>query len=407
MSKLSSGEEILKPARIAFVVLAFTITGAIVFTPQNFARIRTPKMYGNYDLILLGILSGLFILGLSVGSNFKFLSTPIGVPAIREIVRIEKLLFALVILGYSVWISVAVTRGLKIQQVFDIFALRANSVAETKSFLKGIAGVTSLTQVSPILSAILGYLRLKGEKWRLHFIILSMLGTTRALLNAERLSIFEFLVPFLAITLFYAKRVNFRILFTGVATFPIIFSVFEFTRSWINYYSSTFNGSFIDFAIFRIFSYYVTSVNNGFLLIREVGPGPKIPYYSFNFLYQFPIYGDTISIGDSIYNPRDGLITFFKYHSNPEFNNPGGLTSLVLDFGWLMAGAFILLVGMLIGIIWRKSITDPRYAFLYCALFLGILELPRYFFFGSSRFFPSLLFGILVLARKTRNEKCY
>jgi oligosaccharide repeat unit polymerase len=402
MRKLNSGAGILKPTRIAFLVSSISITGALSFTSENFNNIRTPKMYDNYDLIMLGGLSTLFIFGLSVGSRRNSYIVKNDGISIQEVIRIEKLLFTLVILGYAIWAGLATTRGLGIQQVADVFSLRTNSVVETKAFLKGIAGITSLTQISPILSAILGYLRLKGEKWKVHFSVLAFLGTFRALLNAERLSIFEFLVPFLVISLFYSKRVQVRTIFFSIVSFPIIFSLFEFTRSWTNYYANTFQGSFLDFVTFRLFSYYVTAVNNGFLLIQEEGVGPRHPFYSFNFLYEFPIYGEDVEIGNEIYNPREGLITFFKYYSNPEFNNPGGLASLVLDYGWPISGLYISLVGLLIGVMWRKSISDPRYAFLYCALFLGILELPRYFFFGSSRFFPSLIVGVVILIRKPK-----
>jgi oligosaccharide repeat unit polymerase len=398
---MRSGAGILKPTRIAFLVLSISVTGALFFTSDNFDSIRTPKMYDRYDLILLGVLSVLFIFGLSVGCRRNSLVTKNDGISIQEVIRIEKLLFTLVFLGYAIWTGLATTRGLGIQQVADVISLRTNSVVETKALLKGIAGITSLTQISPILSAILGYLRLNGEKWKLHFSVLAVLGTFRALLNAERLSIFEFLVPFLVISLFYSKKVQVRTIFFWIAAFPIIFSLFEFTRSWTNYYANIFQGSFIDFVTFRLFSYYVTAVNNGFLLIQEEGVGPRHPFYSFNFLYEFPIYGESVSIGNEIYNPREGLLTFFKYYSNPEFNNPGGLASLVLDYGWPISGLYISLVGLLIGVLWRRSISDPRCAFLYCALFLGILELPRYFFFGSSRFFPSLIVGIFILFRKS------
>lgn len=394
------GAGILKPTRIAFLVLSINMVGALIFTEENFNFIRTPKMYNNYDLVKLGILSSLFIFGLSVGSRQNSsVEKNVGI-SIREVIKLEKLLFTLVFIGYAIWTSLAITRGLSMQLVADVISLRTNSVLETKALLKGIAGITSLTQISPILSAILGYLRLNGEKWRLHFSFLAVMGTSRALLNAERLSVFEFLVPFLIITLFYSKKIRAHNLFISIAGMPIIFSIFEFTRSWTNYYANNFQGSFIDFATFRLFSYYVTAVNNGFLLIQEEGVGPRHPYYSFNFLYEFPIYGERVSVGNEIYNPREGLITFFKYYSNPEFNNPGGLTSLVLDYGWYISSFYILLVGLIIGLIWRKSISDPRYAFLYCALFLGILELPRYFFFGSSRFFPSLVVGLYILRRR-------
>lgn len=93
-------------------------------------------------------------------------------------------------------------------------------------------------------------------------------------------------------------------------TFPVIFAMLEFTRSWTNYYAKAFDGTFLDFIVLRLFSYYATSLNNGFLLIDKIGQGPRHPFYSFNFIYQFPVYGKDIVIGNEIYNPREGLLTF-------------------------------------------------------------------------------------------------
>ena len=392
----------LRPAPIVFLVLTLSILSALVFGTSNFDQIRSTRSYQFYDLLALAILSGGFVFALHLGGKVTFSSHPYNRMSTLTIVRYEKMLFGLVTLGYLVWASLAISRGLGLQSFLDILNLEKNSVVNTKSLLKGIAGVTSLTQLTPILSAILGFLRLHALPWRTHFLLISLFGLIRAVLNAERLSIFEFLVPFAVVHLFYSPKLQWKKLVPIVLTFPVIFATLEYTRSWTNYYSKAFDGSFLDFIILGLFSYYATSVNNGFLLIDKIGEGPRHPFYSFNFFYEFPVYGQDIVVGNEVYNPREGLITFFKIYSNPEFNNPGGLTSLVLDFGWVIAFFYLLLVGFLIGMLWKRAMQDDRAVFLYSALFLGLMELPRYYFFGSSRFFPSLAFGVLILLRKNR-----
>lgn len=374
MRKVVAGNVILQPGPIAFLVIVISIISAKMFSPDDFSSIRSLQSYNDYDLIMLGFLSLPFIFGLTMGSKLHPKTKKLTEISLREILKVERLLFGTVIFGYVVWVGLGISRGLNLQSLENVIALRTDSVLESKKLLKGIAGITSLTQITPILSAILGYLRSQGQRWKGHFTILAVLGTFRALLNAERLSIFEFLIPFLAMSIFLTKKVNLRNLLLWILAFPIIFSIFEYTRSWINFYATSFQGSFFDFVFFRLFSYYVTSVNNGFLLIQEVGTGPRHPYYSFNFLYEFPLYGETIYVSNANYNPRDGLVSFFRYYANPEFNNPGGLTSLVLDYGWLLAGIYLLVVGLLIGSLWRKSVYDPRCAFLYCSLFWDFLN---------------------------------
>lgn len=399
---MKKGAQILRPAPIVFVVLTLSVLSAAIFSNDNFAQIRSARSYQFYDLVALSMLSAVFVFALALGTKMTLSIQPDNRISFRTILGYEKLLFSLVAIGYLVWTSLAISRGLGLQSFLDILTLQKNSVVNTKNLLKGIAGVTSLTQLTPLLSAILGYLRLHALPWRAHFMFVAFFGVTRATLNAERLSIFEFLVPFAVIHIFYASKLHWKKVVPTILIFPLIFSVLEYTRSWTNYYSRTFDGSFLDFSIFRLFSYYATSVNNGFLLIDKIGQGPRHPFYSFNFIYEFPVYGQDIIVGNEVYNPRDGLLSFFRNYSNPEFNNPGGLTSLVLDFGWVLAFCFLLIIGFLIGMLWKRSLEDERAVFLYSALFLGLLELPRYYFFGSSRFFPSLAFGIFILLRKEK-----
>lgn len=399
---MKSGAQTLRPAPIVFVVLTLSMLSAFFFSSENFTRIQSMRYYQFYDLLKLAMLSASFIFALTIGAKVTFSDQPHNRISLHTIVRYEKFLFRLVAVGYLVWASLAISRGLGMQSFLDILTFEKNSVNNSKSLLKGIAGVTSLTQLTPILSAILGFFRLHALPWKIHFLFVALFGLTRAVLNAERLSIFEFLVPFAVIHMFYASKIRWKRVIPIVLTFPLIFAMFEYTRSWTNYYSRAFDGSFLEFIALRLFSYYATSVNNGFLLIDKIGQGPRHPFYSFNFFYEFPIYGEEIVIGNEIYDPREGLLTFLRVYSNPEFNNPGGLTSLVLDFGWVLAFFYLLLIGFLIGMLWKRALEDDRAAFLYSALFLGIMELPRYYFFGSSRFFPSLVFGMFILFRKER-----
>ena len=399
---MKSGAQALRPAPIVCFVLVLNILAAALFTNENFAQIRSVKSYKDFDLLGLGLLSFIFILSIALGSRMIVSNKIHNDISIQTFARYEKKLFSLVVIGYLVWTILAISRGLSFQLLLDIASFQKNSVLSSKNLLKGIAGVTTLTQLTPILSAILGFLRLHGQPWKFHFLFITFFGVIRAVLNAERLSIFEFLVPFLVVHVFYAQKIKLARILPIVLSFPVIFSVLEYTRSWTNYYSRVFDGSFIDFSLFRLFSYYATSTNNGFLLIDKIGQGPRHPYYSFNFIYEFPVFGQDIVVGNEVYDPRKGLLTFFKNYSNPEFNNPGGLTSLVLDFGWVLACIYLLAIGFLVGALWKKALIDHRAAVLYSALFLGLLELPRYFFFGSSRFFPSLAIGLLILFRKAR-----
>ena len=85
--------------------------------------------------------------------------------------------------------------------------------------------------------------------------------------------------------------------------------------------------------------------------------------------------------------------------ANPEFNNPGGLLSPVIDFGVLGALAYWAVMGLVTGYLYRLYIRKhPLGMCIYPIAFLTIAELPRYIYWGEGRAFPALAYLLLSAA---------
>jgi membrane-associated phospholipid phosphatase len=211
--------------------------------------------------------------------------------------------------------------------------------------------------------------------------------------NAERLALLEPLIAFLIVQLFFGAKLSYKSKIISLVVFPTLFAAFEFTRSWVAYYGSHYDGSFWDFILIRLLAYYATGLNNGFLLLDNLGPGPRFPFYTFNFLFQIPPLHQLLNFQEILgYEPFDGLRSFLRVHGNPEFNNPSGFLVLVMDWGWLISAGVLFLVGFMLGIIYKRAIESDLLAILtYSTLFIGIVEMPRYFYFSTGRAFPIYL----------------
>jgi hypothetical protein len=211
-----------------------------------------------------------------------------------------------------------------------------------------------------------------------------LLSIIRAYLFSERLAILELIVTsgIVYILAFPQKR--------KIAIYPILaliaifvlFGAFEFYRSW-PYYSDLYD-SFADFVIGRITAYYNLATNTNAMYLQYIN-GSYFPEFSIQFLTKLP--GLNFISWYSVKYAKN----IFNVFADPEFNNPGGMAALFLDFN-ILSFAILFVLGRYV----KYSYNEVRngsvfHIIVYSLIFLTFIELPRYFYLGQTRAFYPIL----------------
>jgi hypothetical protein len=217
----------------------------------------------------------------------------------------------------------------------------------------------------------------------------------RVFLWSERAALVEAVIPIAVIRLSDARRSRLGMAlfpFVAMAALLVFFGVTEFFRSWSAHYSDT-GISLTEFVTTRLFGYYATALNNGAVITTSFET-PYIPYSLAQWFFAFPGVAD-MAISSS-WDVERRATAFFNF-TNPEFNNPSGLFAPFYDVGpW--AGTFVWIVlGLLTGRLYLGFVRGHLLPlFLYPSWMTGLYEMLRVFYWGSSRYFPVLVFVPIV-----------
>jgi hypothetical protein len=267
-------------------------------------------------------------------------------------------------------------------------------------------GLTSLTNVAPVFFCIYAY-RLSAAREKLsrpvHLLCVVLIGFTlfRVYAWSERLALIEALLPFgLAIMarLHTNPRTSFRALiacgpFAALPALVVYFGAAEYVRSWSSDY---YHGKlpFWEFAVGRISTYYVTSLNNGAGLLATTD-WPRFQFeYTLEWLHKAP--GVGLIFSNMVGYHEANWDYFLNTFGDPEFNNPSGIFSVLYDLGLPLGCAYFALVGFLGGVAYRAYAAErPAGILIYPMFFLTFLEVFRYPYLGTSRAFTWFL-GILI-----------
>jgi len=321
----------------------------------------------------------------------------------RMIALLFQVSFYLCLLGYALWIGLAVERGMSLTNVVDILNGEKGAMYDARfTYLPTVGGVTTLTQfgtAAMILGAILGFGQgWKAVRWKLGTVL--GLAVVRALLNSERFALIELVVPFVVCCIALLPRMSSfaRLAMNlappvGLIVLFILFTGFEYFRSWTNYYAGR-DLSLWEFGAMRLLGYYVTSFNNGAYFLNRLNP-LNAPYFTLHFLWGFPLSSPVIKrlFPDPLLDSADKwfYFPFLESDANVEFNNADGMLFPLMDYG--IAGGLIywLVIGVLCGLLYdayrRKALSG---LLLYPMIFLGLLELPLALYWGEGRAFPSI-----------------
>lgn len=392
---------------------------------------RTPKFVTGTTAVLSLTLLAAFVAGVllaSAGASSETHKRDHGYVELspaqqRLLLHAGRLLLVLTFAGYLAWLLMGVLRGLQQAQLFAVTRLEAGAIVEVKHLLTPVAGVTTQTQFGPLAAACLMlHQRATGKRHYVAITMLLLLVTVRALVHAERLALLEVITPLivLAAALAPTRRTRPRLssprrssgdwkwalapLFAPLLLI-CVFASFEYTRSWNDYYSRQ-GGSYQEFIVHRLGGYYATAVNNSVLLRDHMAPHLELPYYTVKFLWEFPGHSMLVDQPQLLgIEPRSGWKATLSLHANPEFNNEGGILAPAVDYGGFGAVVFWIVLGYGLGRCYRAlRAGDPGALLLYSVLFIGTVELARFFYWGQGRAFPGIL-AALLLCRALRKAR--
>jgi oligosaccharide repeat unit polymerase len=282
--------------------------------------------------------------------------------------------------------------------------------------LATVPGVTTLMQlaVAAIPLAVVYGLNRKGSVIRILIVLALVLAAARAVFFSERLALVELLLPLVFLALAHRRVTVSRVTVYAVALLAVVMTFFAVTELRRTYaYTGDFSASR---AATRFVGYYLTSVNNGMVVVDEY-PAETPLYSTGEILWHFPVVGDlrlehlpgvgTISfryddafgIDPQSFWPQvfraEGLDYEFNVFSTPGF--------LAADFGWAGLVA-IFVLGLASGAIFRRSQTSRLHLALYAVWVVGLFELMRIFYFADTRLLPAYLVFLaayLVVRRPT------
>jgi hypothetical protein len=299
------------------------------------------------------------------------------------------------VLAYSVWFQPLL---LNPQLLLDVLAGRLFNLREIAPTTPGLTTMTQFGVAYVVAVAALQASRARPlAAWeRLGVLAVFVLGTIRMLAWGERLALIELLVPWAVAHLAFAQvyRVSRWQLWTllPLAAPLLLYGIFtatEYFRSWTAYQREY--DSIWAFTLERLISYYATASNNGIGLLVETDRWPQFSgRYVAEWLYLMPWLGDLLR--DSVGDVREQYFVFLDRHARPEFNNPSGLFPIVFDIGYAGSMLYFLAVGLLIGrlwVLWRRH--SPAGVLFYPVMVLFMVELLRFNYLASTRFFPVAL----------------
>src|ERR1700688_2046937 len=280
------------------------------------------------------------------------------------LVKLFRVLFWTTIVGYCIWTVVAIRRGVRLGNILALIGRSGDSVNNLKHQLTSVSGLTTVVGVG-IGAAIVGSYILfvhKDTSVKRRMWVLICLSAIRALLNSERLALVEIVVPIVIIWVMARLiasqniRRTRRRLILGPLLAPLVllsyFAVSEYFRSYA-YYSQFEQTSLASYSITRLEGYYIVSYNDGALLEDHYVRAHELPYFTIEAFWRTPIISSVLRYQNLAgVDPTTEEAAIYTQFANPNFNNPGGIMVIELDYGAKIGAIFTVLFGWGIGKIW-------------------------------------------------------
>ena len=311
-------------------------------------------------------------------------------------------LFACTVLAYAVWfMPLLQDPGL----MADIIAGERSSIRDVTTTTPGI---TTMTQFG--VAYVIAYAAMRSSharptaRWeQAAMVAVFALGVIRAVAWSERLAVIELVVAYVVARLAYTRVMRERTWSLATAVplaAPVLlyvaFTVTEYFRSWpyfVNDYDSVW-----EFSFERLIAYYATASNNGIGLLVENRLWPEYTgRHVVEWLYLMPGVGEVLR--ESMGDVQTQYFYFLSRFARPELNNQSGLFPLVFDIGYVGSMLYFVAAGVLVGALWDGWRRQARAGVLFFPMaMMFLVELLRFNYFASSRFFPVAVALVLIWA---------
>lgn len=396
----------INPAKVIILVHLPLLLLAFALPSDWYARhLETEKGINLYSILDSGIHIALFLIFYIAAYRNIFHKRQPTRTTINAYLNLKNIhIITYTILGF--YITANIVLLIQFIQNPSYFLLLASSDVEQgygRTLATTIPGLTTLTQLGILLSVFAASIiafecnKTKAKKgWVILFIII-IFSVLRAFTRGERLALLEVLIPFFVIIASY--RINSKLFLKYAPLFAItfllfVFGLFEYFRSWTHYYSNS-QDDYIYFVLSRISSYFIGAINTGAYLVDH-GYNNEHAWMTMRWLYSFPGLSKLNEIYDKSYFE---FMSLLRIKLNAEFNNISPVYALILDFGRIASWVVISILGAITGYLYKRFYQrDIAGILLYPIWFIGILEFSRTFSWGSSRFFPPIIAGIIIAA---------
>ena len=333
--------------------------------------------------------------------------------------------FYLCLFGYLVWIGAAVARGANLALLTEVISGSKGALYVFQhDYLSTVGGITTLTECgipAMIFGGMLGNHAGFRLVWR-KMLVIFLLALVRAFLNSERFAMIELAVPFLILLVnvryiapggsgMRPKLLRFAPAF-GMVGLPVLFTTFEYFRSWNNFYATSGDYSLVEFGLSRLLGYYVTSFNNGAFLLTKAKVILSAPFFTMHFLWTFPVLSGLVrSLFPKIAFDSDSSFVevLQNYGVNPEFNSSDGVLNPLVDFGVGGGLLYWFAIGIVCGLLYRLYKQQrPAGLCLYPFIYLGLIETPLALYWSEGKALPPyilLLVSTLTLTVYRRRSR--
>ena len=380
----------------------------LLSTPFQRSRWGVPWYLTVGDYQLIAVSGAAVLVGIVVGSSGRRSAGPVFFEVeVDRLRHATDILLGLFSVGYAVWVWSAHQHGFTVGVAVATLKGEAGANYVSRADLATVPGVSTLTEVGPVLVAALVLLWRCGVRRYAALATVIALSGGRAIINSERLSMIEIGLPILLMVLMTRDRRDTHatrrrpLLVAGYLAAPLavllLFVVTERSRTWNSHYSRLYPGSLVQFSVDRIWGYYATAANNGAIYHDYRAPAAHFPDLTLQGLTHAPGISELIGTVGFRADATHSWITTLSFYANPEFNNPSTFLPIIGEIGLLLALGLFTVWGLTMGLVYRQARGGSVGGLVAVAgLSLGLLELARYPYYSSGRFVPAALAAAIV-----------
>jgi hypothetical protein len=403
-----SGSRLAHPVTLASIGLFLALVPPLASTPVQHSRWQVSWYLTSGDYRLIVISGAVVLIGLMVGVTGGRDRGPVHFDVdVRALLRATNILTGLFVAGYAAWAWSASRHGFSIGLALATLRGDAGANYQSRADLATVPGLSTLTEVGPVLVAALVLLWRCGVRRYAVLTLVLALSCVRVVLNSERLSIIEVALPIMLVIVMTrhprtgATARSRPWLVAGYLAAPVLilalFAVTERSRTWNSHYSRTYPGHLIQFSVDRIWGYYATAANNGAVYRHFRAPTLHFPDLTLQALTNAPILNELIKVFGGSADATQPWKDTLAFYANPEFNNPSTFLPIIGEIGAPLAVCLFASWGLVMGALYQHARAGSVGALVAVAgLSLGLLELARYPYYSSGRFVPAVVAAVIV-----------